>query len=351
MNKDYYDDAISFDNLYKGLKKACRNVRWKDSVIGYEFNGLSRTHELRQRLLDGTYQISPYEVFTIYEPKERTIVAARLVDRQFQRALCDNGLYQDIVEHFIRDNVACQKCKGTDDALHRMKVHMRRYYNKYGADGWVLKCDLHHFFPETRHDIAKNAVRKYASDPRAADAVCDIIDSFEGDTGIGLGSEVSQLVELLVLNDMDHFIKEKLHIKYYIRYMDDFVLIHNDKEYLNYCLKQITEHLTGLHLTLNKKTSLQPLNRGVKFLQWKFILTDTGKVLMLINPKKCTKERRKLKKLYEKEQAGLVPEGATYASYQAWMSNAQRGNADRARQKMMEFYYNLIRKGDNNGNR
>lgn len=62
--------------------------------------------------------------------------------------------------------------------------------------------------------------------------VCRVIDSFEGDRGLGLGSQISQIMELLVLNDLDHFIKEKLHIKYYIRYMDDFILIHPDRGYL-----------------------------------------------------------------------------------------------------------------------
>lgn len=80
--------------------------------------------------------------------------------------------------------------------------------------------------------MAKQAARKYISDVKAADMVCRVIDSFEGEKGLGLGSQISQIMELLVLNDLDHFIKERLHIKHYIRYMDDFILIHSDKCYL-----------------------------------------------------------------------------------------------------------------------
>ena len=88
---DYYDKAIEFGTLYKALKKCCKNVRWKDSVVGYEANALKNTYLLRQDLLNGTYKISPYQVFQIHEPKERTIVATRIRDRQFQRELCDAG--------------------------------------------------------------------------------------------------------------------------------------------------------------------------------------------------------------------------------------------------------------------
>lgn len=346
MLNNYFEDAVSFERLYKGMKKSCRNVRWKDSVIGYETNGLMNTLALSEKLKKGTYKISKYQIFTIYEPKVRIIVASRLVDRQAQRALCDAGLYEDITEHFIRDNVACQIGKGTDDALNRLKIHLRKYYVKNDGDGWVLRCDVHHFFPETKHDVAKAMIRKYVSDGRAADMVCNVVDSFEGDKGIGLGSQISQLVELLVLNDMDHFIKEQLRIKHYIRYMDDFVLIHPDKEYLRWCKIQIAEYLAGLGLELNRKTTLHPLRQGIVFLQWHFKLTDTGKVLMLIAPKKNSRERRKLKKLHGQEAEGKIPEGTTYGSYQAWMANAARGNTFRARQKMANFYSNL-RKDEN----
>jgi len=108
MKEEYFDKAISFKPLYKGLKMSCRNVRWKDSVVGYEHNGLKNTYLLSKSLKNGTYKISKYQQFEIYEPKKRVILASRIVDRQFQRSLCECGLYEDITEHFIYDNCACQ---------------------------------------------------------------------------------------------------------------------------------------------------------------------------------------------------------------------------------------------------
>lgn len=334
----YYQKACSFGALYKGLKKSCRNVRWKDSVTGYEANGLKNTLELSKALRSGKYHISKYQEFTVHEPKERRILASRLVDRQFQRSLCDNGLYQDIVEHLIRDNVACQTGRGVDDAMNRMKIHLQRHYRQYRADGWVLKCDIHHFFPETRHDVAKAAVMKYVSDPDAARAVCDIIDSFDGEKGIGLGSQISQLVELLVLNDLDHYIKERLRVRGYIRYMDDFILIHHDREYLKKCLDTIRDKLADMGFELNDKTQIFPLRQGVRFLQWKFVLTDTGKVLVLMDKKKISKQHRRIRKLWEREQAGTVAQGATLESVRAFLANAERGNTWHIQQNIKEYY-------------
>ncbi len=334
----YYKRACSFGSLYKGLKRSCRNVRWKDSVTGYEANGLKNTLELSERLQNGKYRISDYQEFTVHEPKERRILASRLVDRQFQRSLCDSGLYNDIVEHLIRDNMACQTGRGVDDALKRMKIHLWRHYRQNGVEGWALKCDIHHFFPETRHDVAKAAVMKYVSDPDAAKAVCDIIDRFGGDRGIGLGSQISQLVELLVLNDLDHYIKERLLIKGYIRYMDDFILIHEDRNYLCECLHKIRDKLEEMGFELNRKTQIFPLRHGIKFLQWLFVLTDTGKVLMLMDNAKISKQHRRIRKLWEREKAGTVAPGSTQESVRAFLANADRGNTWNLQQRMKEFY-------------
>ena len=336
--ENYYDKAINFKCLYEGLKSACRAVRWKDSVIRYEAYGLRNTYKLRQALLNNTYEISPYQKFKVHEPKERLIYAPRLVDRQLQHSLCDNGLYNDIAEHFIRDSMACQRGRGTDDALNRFKVHLRRYYNKYGTEGWVLKCDIHHFFPTTPHETVKTAARKYISDTHAADMVCRIVDSFDGEIGLGLGSQVSQIMELLVLNDLDHFIKERLHIKQYIRYMDDFILIHPDKQYLQYCLSEINNKIVILGLQLNRKTNIQPLKHGIVFLKWHYYVLESGKIIMRMNKKKLSKQKKRLKKIIARPDLGIERAKESLISF---IANAKRGNSYFKQQTMLTYFKNL----------
>lgn len=342
MKDKTVDDAVTFKELYKGLKKSCCNVRWKDSVTGYEANGLKNTYLLRQSLLDGTYKISGYQRFKVHEPKEREIVATRLKDRQFQRSLCDNVLYPQITRSFIRDNCACQRGKGVDDALDRLTVHLRRYYFKHGPNGWALKCDIRHYFAETPHDVAKAAIRKRLTDQRAAYYTDAIIDSFGGDKGIGLGSQVSQITELAVLDDLDHYIKERLRIKHYLRYMDDFILIHEDKSVLRAALAEIEKRLSALGLTLNEKTQILPLKNGVLWLKWRFVLTDTGKVIRKICMKSVVRERRKLRKMAKLAVAGRIPVAAITESFITWKAHAQRGNCRKIVADMQKLYEKLL---------
>ena len=349
MGSDW-EKVISFGALYDGLKKCRRNVMWKDSVVGYSLDGLKNTLKLREELLDGTYRISPYQIFTIHEPKEREIVATRIRDRQFQRSLCDNALYRDMTKGFIHDNCACQRGKGVDFALDRMEAHLRRYYRKHGNRGWVLRCDIQHYFPETPHEVAKEALRKRVQDPDVLKAAEDIVDSFRGDRGIGLGSQVSQLVELAVLDDVDHYVKERLRVKHYIRYMDDFVLISSDRAELERAKDEITAKVAEKGLKMNRKTQIAPLQHGIRFLKWRFILTDTGKVIRKMSRQSIVKEQRKLKKLAGKIRRGEIPEEYLWTSFQSWRANAQRGNTHFAVREM-ERLYNRLKEEIDDGKR
>lgn len=174
-----YDEVISFGELYKGLLKSKRGVIWKDSVAGYYIHGLKNTYRLRKDLLNKTYRLSQYQMFYITEPKLREIIATRIRDRQFQRSLCDNILYPETTKHFIRDNCACQKGRGIDDALNRLEKHLRRYFvEQHGCEGWVLKCDVKKYFPSIEHEVAYRVLKKYISDTQAYVAVCEIVESF-----------------------------------------------------------------------------------------------------------------------------------------------------------------------------
>ncbi len=336
-----YDTAISFNELYKGLKKSKRGVLWKNSVASYDMNALENTYKLRRELMNGTYRISEYQRFTVYEPKEREIVATRLRDRQFQRSLCDNILYPEITRGFIYDNCACLRGKGISFALDRLKVHLLRHYRKHGCDGWVLKCDIHHYFPETPHSVAKEALRKRVRDPRALKAAEDIVDSFGGDRGIGLGSQVSQLIELAVLDDLDHYIKERLRIKCYIRYMDDFIMIHHDRAVLEKALREIRTRIEALGLKLNRKTQIMPLRHGIRFLKWRHILTQTGKVVLRIDRSSAKRERRRLKDLARKIRTGRIGIDRLTVSFESWRAHAIRGNTRFVVRRMQQLYENL----------
>lgn len=263
------EECCSFENLYKAMQKCKRNVMWKDSTAGFVKNGLKNCLKLHDELMQDKYKIMPYSIFVIHERKTRIISSTKMRDRVVQRSLCDNYLYHELTKGFIYDNCACLKGKGTDFARNRLKCHLQRFYRKHGRDGYVLKVDIHDFFGSTPHKTAKKAIDKRVKDEWTKKMVYDVIDSFThiaSDRGIGLGSQVSQLVQLAVLDDIDHKIKEQLKIKAYVRYMDDLVLVHESKEYLQGCLEIIKADIENLGLEINeKKTGIQPLKHGIKF--------------------------------------------------------------------------------------
>lgn len=331
------NDYESFTNLYSGLKKSCRNVRWKTSVTQYELNGLKNTAKLMRDLNDGSYHISEYQIFEIFEPKRRTICATRIRDRQFQRSLCDNVLYQELTRHFIYDNCACQIGKGTLFATKRLRTHLQKFYRAHREiDGYYLKCDIHHFFESIRHDVAKEAIDKRVKDVRARQYAHDIIDSFGGDVGIGLGSQVSQLVALAVLDDLDHIIKDRLRVKHYVRYMDDFIIISESVDELKQCLAVICDYLSSVGLRLNGKTSLQPLKHGIKFLHWKYFITKSGKIVMTQTRDRMNRRIRKLRRMSSKCKRDTIK-----SSVQGMIAHLMHGNCHlhiRNMQKLINSY-------------
>ena len=145
-----------------------------------------------------------------------------------------------------------------------------------------------------------------------------------------------------MLDKMDHFIKEGLRIRQYVRYMDDFLLIHPDKEFLKYCLVEIRKKVEAIGLRLNEKTEIYPISRGVKFLKWRFILTATGKVVRKMSDASITKERRKLRKLKEKIDAGEGTIKDARDSMKSWMANASRGDTKGIVWEMKKYYTSLF---------
>lgn len=344
------EKICSFEELYKAIFICKRNVMWKDSVAGFVKNALVNCYNLHQELMNDTYKLSPYSVFVVHEKKTRTIVSTRMRDRVVQRSLCDNYLTEYLTKSFIYDNCACLPGRGTDMARNRLKCHLQRFYRKRGLNGWVLKVDIHDFFGSTSHDVVKAAVAKRIPDQWVREQVYRIVDSFTHiapDRGMGLGSQITQLVQLAVLDDLDHYIKEVLRIKGYVRYMDDFILIHEDKNHLRYCQQEIIRILADLGLEVNeKKTGIQPVRNGIHFLGFSFRLTDTGKVLQTVLHKKVSKERRKLRKLVDRVNAGEMTKQHVDECYQAWRAHVEKGNCQSLLSRMDSYYVNLYKRAE-----
>lgn len=152
---------------------------------------------------------------------------------------------------------------GTRAGLAYAKEYNRICKVKY-KEYYILKCDISGFFANIDHDILKEKLYKKIKDKEALKIIEDIIDSYT--SGIGIGNMTSQILAIFYLNDLDHYIKEVLKIKYYVRYQDDFLLFHESKSYLKHCLYCIEKFLDKEKLKLNKKSRLYKNTNNFIFL-------------------------------------------------------------------------------------
>ena len=352
---DDFNTVFSYENLYRSYKKCRRNVAWKASVQRYISQAPLQIYDTWVKLNDGTYQSPKFFEFDIYERgKKRHIRSTIIGERVVQRCLCDNALVPVIGSTFIHDNGACMKKKGYDFAVNRLVCHLERHIRKHGTDGYILLGDLKSFFDNIMHWAVSKLLRKELSDLRLIGLSEDLIKQFDPDApaesrkGLGLGSQISQLLAPAVASYIDHFVKEVLRIKGYGRYMDDFYLIHEDKEYLKYCKEEIRKKCAELGMTLNeRKTQIVKLTHGFTFLKVRFYITDTGKIIRKIHPASVTRERRKLKKFHLKWLEGKMTRRDVWNSLQSWCSHAARFMAHHTVNNMITLYAQLFIKGGN----
>lgn len=346
-NEEYEEEnVIGFDALYESAMKCRKGVLWKDSVAAYYHRAVERTGKLSEELHSGKYRAAPPKHFTITSPKPREIASIAYRDRVYQRSLNDNVVYPVMTRGFIYDNYACQAGKGTDPARERLKEFLRKHYRKHGLDGWVLQIDIHGYYPNMRHDVAETNFRKKLPGWAYARVEKILREQYGGEVGYNPGSQLIQIAGISLLNDLDHYVKERLRIRFYIRYMDDLILIHPEKERLEECREEIERKLMEIGFEMNpKKTRIYPLKYGIMFLGFRFRLTDTGKVVMTADPQKVKTGRKKYRRLVEKAKRGEIPRKNVDASFATWINHLGKGNSWKLVKRLKEYYQELW-KGD-----
>ncbi len=343
------ENVIGFEALENSMSKCKKGVIWKDSVAHYCLNSIEENLKLEKQLKSGTYKARKPVCFKVTHPKERDIVSISFRDRIYQRSLNDNSIYPQMSRGFIYDNMACQKGKGTDKARERLKAQMQRHYRKHGLNGYVLKCDIKGYYPNMRHDVALGKFKKKLDTWTYERTKQVLTEQYSGEIGYNPGSQMVQIAGISVLDDLDHYIKEELRIKAYERYMDDFILIHESEEYLEHCKRKIEEKLNEIGFSFNeKKTKVQSIRKGITFLGFTFKLTETGKVIMIINPKNVKQERKKLYRLVQQAKRGEKTKAKVDECYYGWRNHAQKGSSTKLLRRMDKYYKDLWKGEQNN---
>lgn len=351
-NPTDYEKICDFQHLYQAHLRARKGKRKKPEVIRFEMKLGENLARMSTELKNHQYQMQGYYHFTIYEPKERLIYAARYQDRVLLHCICDEILEPVLGVRLIYDNAACQKHKGTHFALNRFTKFLREHYKHYGNQGYVLKCDIRKYFASIDQNVLKAKLQKVIKDLDVRNLLFSYIDSYhtEGREGRGLplGNQSSQWFAVYYMDALDRLVKEKLQIKHYIRYMDDFILLHHDKETLKRCLSEIKQFVEDeLKLELNDKTQIYPLHHGIEFLGWRFFLTDTGKAIRKLKPQSKTRLKRRLKKLQKDYAEGTIELDQVRSSLASYQGHLKHGATYRLRKKV---YHSFVLRRNNLNN-
>ncbi|TSC91607.1 MAG: Uncharacterized protein CEN90_405 [Parcubacteria group bacterium Licking1014_17] len=267
-----FEDIISIENILEAWKEFLRGKRHRRDVQEFQFNLMDNILELHRDLVNHTYRHGDYQAFNICDPKPRNIHKASVSDRLLHHAVY-RILYPFFNRTFISDSFSCRLNKGTHKAINRFRYFARKVSRNNTRTCWVLKCDIRRFFANINHTILLKIISRYIPDENIIWLLKEVIGSFSsGYFGIGLplGNLTSQLLVNVYMNEFDQFIKHKLKIRYYIRYCDDFVILSENKPWLEQIIQPVSEYLEQkLNLRLHpQKIFIKTLSSGIDFLGW-----------------------------------------------------------------------------------
>jgi RNA-directed DNA polymerase len=344
--------VIGFDNLLSAYFKARKGKQSVPAVADFSLNLESELLTLNRELADQTYQPGRYRLFTIYERKKRQIAAAPFRDRVVHHAIL-NVIEPPLDRRFIYDSYACRKGKGVHAAVDRYQQWSRRY-------PYVLKMDIERYFPSIDHGILKAKLDHYLKDQHVLALLHRIIDGAPASTGredavyfpfddlltpterrIGLpiGNLTSQFFANLYLDATDHFIKQRLGLRAYLRYVDDLVILGRDKAQLHDAREAIRERLAQDRLRLHpRKAHIYHTAHGIDLFGYQVF--PNKRKLRNDNGHAFQRRLRELARLY---QAGMLDWEDIQPRVSSWIGHAMHGETEGLRRSI--FASTLLRRG------
>ena len=330
-----YYDVINFDNIenmWNIVKRTCKN---KSAVMRYSINTNTNNYLLYKQLLNKSYKPYKYNCFLIFEPKPRLVMSQTIQDKIVNHFVANYYLINNLENKLIDSNIATRKNKGSSygDKLIRDYVNTIRQ-KEPDKDIYVLKIDISKYFYNINHEILINMLEHNIKDNNIINIIKIILNEtnesyinekinylnnkyhvdiplYEYDVGLSIGAETSQFLAIYYLNNLDHYIKEVLRCKYYIRYMDDYIILNTDKDRLKEVYKEIKVELDKLKLKINPKSNIYNLKYGINFLGYNYRIVNNR---FIINYKKETYKRIN-KKLDNLKSHDLLKYYRSKASY------------------------------------
>jgi retron-type reverse transcriptase len=316
-----WQKIYDFESLLSAFHEAARGKRYRRSALEFSFNLEENLIGIQNDLLWGSYTPRPLREFWINDPKRRLISAPDFRDRDVHHSLVAT-IEPHFERRFIFDSHACRKGHGVQLAVRRVQDFERQA----GRQGRVyyFKGDIHSYFPSIHHDVLKRIIRRVISDKNALALTDLIIDTYRpGPRGLPIGALPSQLFANVYLDQLDHHVKDRMSLRWYARYMDDFVLIHNSKHEIRDIAAEIDRFIRcELALELNPKSTIASSVAGLPFCGHR--IWPTHVLIRKSTLRRASRRLRKVSKLYA---AGLVPFARARASIMSLIALASHAKA------------------------
>lgn len=333
-----FDEKLTFTNLLLAHNRAKKNKTNRYELLKFEVDLESNLIKIMNALKNKNYKLGKYRVFTIYEPKERVIKCLPYADRIVQQWYIHEFIKPYIIPRFINTTCACIDGKGTLYSANMVQKYMRimkRKYNNY----YVLKLDIKKYFYNIDKDILYDTMKKFIKDKKLLWLTELFIYDNDSLKGIPIGNYTSQYFANIYLSILDKYVKEELQIKYYVRYMDDMVILLKDKNECVNILKKVKTFLEHeLKLELNAKSRYYPSKLGVNFCG--YVIYETHRLLR----KRSKLEINKKIKTWDKmNKNGILNRKKMEASLNSWLSHAKHANSYLFRKQVLVKINKIIK--------
>jgi RNA-directed DNA polymerase len=339
--RNLWPEIIAFENLLLAARKAQRSKRFRDNVLEFNHHLETNLIQLQHELITHTYHPGEYRTFEILDPKPRIISAAPYRDRVVHHALC-NAIVAPIERTFIYDSYANRQGFGTHRALQRFTQYCR-------SSRYILQCDIKKYFPSIDRTLLKTQLCRKIKCSDTLWLIDLIIDNsnpqespqtyFPGDDlftpyhrpkGLPIGNLTSQFFSNVYLNGFDHFIKETLKVKRYLRYVDDFALFSDDRTFLADARIAIETYLAGLRLEIHPiKSQLFETRYGANFVGFR-VLPDRIRV----RSDNLHRARWRLNQMQSRYSQGLMSIVDVQRSLTSWGAHLNHADTHRLQQKI-----------------
>lgn len=350
--RNIYEKICDFENLYQAYLEARKCKRYRQDVLQFSANLEENLIQIQNELIYKTYKVGRYREFFVYEPKKRLIMALPFKDRVVQWAIY-RQLNPIFDKQFIYDSYACRVGKGTHKAADRLQYWLRQVARK-PTKYYYLKLDITKYFYRINHQILMEILQKKIDDPDLIwllDTIINCEDTKFGlpldtdpgecapedrlaDVGMPIGNLTSQMFANLYLNEVDQYAKHELRLHYYIRYMDDIIILHYDKKYLHAIKDDIERFLNdNLALQLNGKTAIRPISCGIEFVGFRIWPTHRK-----LKKKTALKMKHRLKYLQKAYARGEIGFDEVNASMQSYFGLLKHCNSYNLRKKLCQTF-------------